>query len=58
VSGGGPEPSSALISHTLSNVAFLCRMILLKKLGSTFEASQPLPGEFKKQKTEQVLERE
>jgi len=33
-------------------------MILPIKLGSTLEASQPLPGEFKKQKREQMLERE
>jgi hypothetical protein len=33
-------------------------MILPKKFGSTFAASQPLPEEFKKQKTEQVFERE
>jgi len=33
-------------------------MILPKKFGSTFEASQPLPGEFKKRKREQMPEPE
>jgi len=32
--------------------------MLLRKLDLPFEESQPPPGEFKKQKREQMLERE
>jgi len=52
------KPSLALISQPFTTMSFLCSNMLLKKLDLPFVEGQPLPGEFKKQKREHMLERE